>query len=412
MAGVTREAKAAADPFLDRVGLGLLTHSFPPDLVDEVIEQAGVREQRRRALPARLMVYFTLALWLYVRCGYGLVMDKLTVGLAWCGLSDQDVAVPRTGSITKARQRLGPEVMRLLFDRVAGPIGAVGAPGVWWRGWRVCSLDGTTLAVPDSPDNRAAFAKPSNQHDAGSYPLARVVVLAENGTKAVIDAAIDGYQVDERSVAARVIPAMRADMLVLGDRGFPGYELWAQAAATGAALVWRLPAASFNLPVLQVLPDGSYLSRLRGPYRTGRPRPPDIPVRVIEYAVITREATHPGGAGQDTGEVSELFVLITTLTDPDTAPAAELAELYRARWEAETALGALKTTQRGGHDAVLRSRDPAGVRQEFWAMLCVYNALREVICQAASAAGADPARISFKRTLEAARDSAQRDFSP
>ena len=291
------------------------------------------------------MVYFTLALWLYVRCGYGLVMDKLAVGLAWCGLSDEDVATPRTGSITKARQRLGPEVMRLLFDRTAGPLGAADTPGVWWRGWRVCSLDGTTLAVPDSPGNRAVFAKPSNQHDTGAYPLARVVVLAENGTKAVIDAAIDGYQVDERSIAARVIPAMTPDMLVLGDRGFPGYDLWAQAAATGAALVWRLPAASFNLPVRHVLPDGSYLSRLRGPYHNGA-RLPDIPVRVIEYAVITREATHPDGADQDgagnTGEVSELFVLITTLTDPDTAPAAELAELYRARWEAETALGALK----------------------------------------------------------------------
>lgn len=411
MAGVTREVKAAADPFLDRVGLGLLTHSFPPALVDEVIDQAGVREQRRRALPARLMVYFTLALWLYVRCGYGLVMDKLTVGLRWRGLSDEDFTAPRTESITKARQRLGPEVMRLLFDRTAGPIGAADTPGVWWRGRRVCSLDGTTLAVPDSPDNQAASAQPGNRHDTTSYPLARVVALAENGAKAVIDAAIDGYQVDERGIAARVIPAMRTDMLVLGDRGFPGHDLWAQAAATGAALVWRLPAASFTLPVRQVLPDGSYLSRLRGPYRNGT-RSPDILVRVIEYAVhhprgdppgqrrpghrrgqrIVRADHHPARPGHRARGRTRRVVPcpVGSRNRPgrtENHPARRArrgAALPRSRWRAPGILGHALRLQRSARGDLPRRRHRRG------------------------RSGPD----QFTRALEAARDSAQRDFTP
>lgn len=404
MAGVTREALAAEDRLPDRVGIGLLTRVFPPRLVDEVIAETGAREQRYRVLPARLMVYFTLALWLFTRCGYGLVLEKLTAGLTWSGVSEQDWEVPRTGSITKARQRLGPLVLARLFQRIAGSKAVADTPGSsWWRGWRVCSLDATILDVPDTPFNDAVFGRPTNGTASGPFPQVRVAVLAENGTKALIDAAIEGYCVDERTVARQLLPALQSGMLVLADRGFPGYHLWTDAAATGAQLVWRIPA-SFGLPVLQVLPEGTYVSQLTAPDRKGKPTPPPTPVRVIEYTITTTDTSN-------NSTTSELFCLITTLLDPAAAPAMELAQLYHQRWQIETALGALKTDQRGP-GIVLRSHQPAGVLQELWAMFCVYQAIRELAFHAANPTGLDPTQISFKHTLETARDSATRDFSP
>lgn len=403
MAGVTREALAAEDRLPDRVGIGLLTRVFPPELVDAVIEEAGARERRYRALPARLMVYLVLALWLFMRSSYGLVLEKLTAGLTWSGLSDQDWEVPRSGSITKARHRLGPLVMARLFRRVAGPVAAADTPGAWWRGLRVCSLDSSTLDVPDTPFNDVVFGRPTNNKASGPFPQVRIMALAENGTKALIDAAIEGYCVDERTVARRILPSLTEGMLVLADRGFPGYHLWADAAATGAHLAWRIPA-SFGLPVLTTLADNTYLSRLNPPRQKSKPNSPPIPVRVIEYTVITTDTS-------DNTTTSELFCLITTLLNPATAPAMELAQLYHQRWQIETGLGALKTEQRGS-GIVLRSHQPAGVLQEIWAMFCVYQAVRELAFQAATHTSLDPSRISFKHAIETARDSATRDFSP
>jgi hypothetical protein len=402
---------AARDRLPDRIGIGLLTRVFPPELVDAVIEETGAREQRYRALPARLMVYLVLALWLFMRSSYGLVLEKLTAGLAWSGLSDQDWEVPRSGSITKARHRLGPLVMARLFHRTAGPLARPNTPGAWWRGLRVCSLDSSTLDVPDTPFNDAVFGRPSNNTAPGPFPQVRIMALAENGTKTLIDAAIEGYCVDERTVARRVLPSLRPDMLVLADRGFPGYHLWTDAVASGAQLVWRA-AASFALPVLHVLTDGSYLSHLTARHQKGKPTPPPIPVRVIEYTVTTTNTT-TNTSGNTSGEsaASELFCLITTLDDPATAPAIELAQLYHQRWQIETGLGALKTEQRGS-GIVLRSHQPAGVLQEIWAMFCVYQAIRELAFHAATHTNLDPARISFKHAIETARDSATRDFSP
>lgn len=182
---------------------------------------------------------------------------------------------------------------------------------------------------------------------------------------------------------------------MLADRSFASWKLWREAAATGADLCWRM-SASFALPVLQVLPDGTCLSQLKPPRKKdGDP----ISIRVIEYSVLT--------AGEDGAETSELFALATTLLDPAACPAGELALLYHDRWRAETGIGDLKIAIRGGPEVVLRSKTPAMAQQEFWAMLCVYQAIRDLISYAAPP-GLDPGRISFKGALEAARDSTTR----
>src|SRR6266540_3178809 len=391
VAGATRIVKAARDRLPDRVAIGVLTKTFPPELVVAVIDQAEAREQRKRSLPARLTLYFTLAMWLWRESGYEEVLRQLLEGLAW------------SGSITKARVRLGPDAPRLLFARVAGPVGSPDMPGCFWRGLRLTVIDGSTMDVPDSPANRVAFDGPSNADGPGAFPQVRLVAHAECGSKALLDATFDGYRVGETTLAARLLGSLGPGMLVMADRQFLGWRLWRDAAATGAHLLWRASDA-FTLPVLERLSDGSYRSQLPPPRK--RDGPP-IPVRVIEYTVTTTDAH---GA-----EHSELFCLVTTMLDPDDAPIEEIPALYHERWRGETMLDAVKTDLRGGQDVVARSQHPDGVRQEMWALFCLYQALADLVGDAARHYRIDPDRVSFLRARNAARRSVPRiqaDFPP
>lgn len=380
----------------DRISIGVLARTFTPALLDEVIDAADAREIRYRRLPARLVVVFTLACWLFTRSGYGLVMSRLADAHALRGQGWGNWQIPSTGAIAKARARLGPQPLKLLFHRVAGPVGTRATPGVFWRGLRVAAVDGFTLDLADTAENASFYGRGGNgSASANPYPQLRALVLAECGTRALLGGVHGASTAGEQTLATDLLDAFGPGMLVLADRNFASWRLWRAAAATGAQLCWRI-SASFTLPVLQVLPDGTYLSELKPPRKKDGP---PVRVRVIEYSITTTT--------EDGQEVSELFALATTLLDPEQAPAAELAELYHDRWQAETTIGDLKTAQRGGPETVLRSKTPEMVEQEFWAMLCVYQAVRELIGHAAPS-GLDPGRVSFKRTLQAARDSVTR----
>lgn len=393
---MARAGQRAADEggLEDRISVGVLARAFPRGVVDAVIEQAGARELRRRMLPARVVVYYVLALALFMDTGGLRVMRKLAGVLAWAERG-VGVVMPSEEALSKARARLGVAPLRLLFRTVAGPLGAPGAPGVFWRGLRVLSVDGTTLDVQDTAANWERFGGPSTkQADGtrlnGAFPQIRLVALAECGTRALIDTAIGPYAKGEKTLTAELLGALGPDMLVLADRNFPGYELWRDVAATGAHLVWRM-GASFSLPVDTVLEDGTYLSRLKAPKALKAKGGADIVVRVIEYHLLDAA-----------GQVTETFVLATTLRDPEQAPASELAELYHQRWQIETALSAFKSDLRGD-GVVLRSKTPDGAEQECWALLCVYHAIREVISAAAALTEHDPQRISFVAALDAVR---------
>jgi hypothetical protein len=364
VAGVTRVVKAARDRLPARVAIGVLTKTFPPGLVDAVVDQAQARELRKRSLPARLTVYFTLAMWLWREHGYEEVLRQLIDGLGWSGAVPDETDVAWSGSITKARARLGVEPLRLLFTQVAGPVATEQMPGCFWRGLRLTAIDGSALDVPDSPANRAAFDGPGNDDQRGAFPQVRLMVHAECGTKAVLNACFDGYRIAEQTLAGRLLASFGPGMLVLADRNFLSWKLWRDAAATGAQLVWRV-RDSFALPVLERLADGSYLSRLK-PLRKGWGDP--ITVRIIEYTVTTRD--------EHGASVSELFCLATTLLDPHTCPIEEFPGIYRERWQVETLLDAVKTDLRGGTDVLTRSQSPDGTRQEIWALLCLYPSPR------------------------------------
>jgi len=403
----------SARRFTDGISIGVLTRLFHRDLVDEVIAETGRREARSRLLPARVVVYYVLALCLFFEDGYEEVMRKLVNGLGFLGSWRDGWHVPTTGAISQARQRLGEAPLKALFAQVAMPLAVPGTKGSWFHGWRVMAVDGVVLDVPDTPANVAEFGKrPSGVAGVTApFPQVRVLALGECGTHAIVAAAIGGWQEYERDLVQQILPDLEPRMLVLADRGFYSYQLWAQAAATGADLVWRMKSL-VDLPVLQVLPDGSFRSelvpnRMKADFKRGkRSHIPDnarIPVRVIEYDITNR------------GEVVETFRLITTIADHELAPAIELAALYHQRWEFELTLDEIETHQMP-HSRILRSKSPELVRQEIWALLLTHYAVRDFIREAADDHddGLDIDRISFTRSLNIIRRQVtnQAGFSP
>jgi hypothetical protein len=258
-------------------------------------------------------------------------------------------------------------------------------------------MDGTCLDVPDSPANQGLGRSKSGRGEGvGAFPQVRVVGLVEAGTHAIVDAAQGPYTSGEQTLArqlARDGGPLGPGVLLLADRLFVGAQLWRAMARTGADLVWRVKCGSKTapkLPVDQVLADGSWLSRLYAASDRRKRHP--ITVRVIEYIL-----TDPGRRTS-----VDRYRLVTTILDPAATPAGELAALYTERWEVETALGELKTTQRGPRQ-VLRSKSPELVAQEVWAHLLVHYALRAVMHTAALEADLDPDRLSFIASLRVVR---------
>ena len=400
--------------------MGALTKAFPPDLVDRIVETTDTREVRRRLLPARLVVYFVLALWLFRgrNCGYGQVLSKLVDALyhrrrgalllegQWDPAGWVDAGggrqwrIPNISSLSRARGRLGADPLHMLFDAVAGPVGAPEAVGVFCCGLRVISVDGSTTDVPDTPANTAYFGRPGNATREGAFPQVRWLAAAESGTGALIGATFGSYPVGEQTLALDLLAAFHPGMLVLADRNFLSHTLARDVLATGAHILWRA-SASFTLTPIAVLADGTYLAVLH-PRR--KADGPPITVRVIEYTVHT---TGPDG-NEDS---SEVFALVTDLLDPEAHPALDLACAYPMRWECETVIGHHKTDM-GAGKPVLRSKDPEGVAQEMWALFAVYQAIHTLIGAAVDATGIPPDKISFPHALAAATDSVTAGFSP
>lgn len=388
------------DRLVDRVGLGVLASQFPDALVNEVIEETGRRERRSRDLPAALMARYVIALALFPSDGYDEVMRQVKLAEDWLAGDAGPVKVPSTTAISSARDRLGIEPVKRLFERTATPMAVRGkTAGAFYRDWRTCAFDGTTLLVPDTSANAKAYGKPGNDQGVGALPQIRVLGLAECGTRSLLAAAFGGTggskAASEQKLLRTVLDAFAPGMLVLADRNFLGFDTWKRAAATGADLLWRAKLDR-HLPVDQPLADGSYLSHLPEP--GGKRDAETITVRVIEYTLDRDPAT-----GRPLGHANkETYRLVTTILDPDSAPAEELAGLYAERWEDENLFDEIKIHQQDAR-LVLRSRTPERVEQEVWGILALHRALRALIHDAALAQDIDPDRISFTHAVKVVR---------
>jgi hypothetical protein len=365
----------------DYISLGVIAKYFPAEKVHLILKDTERASIRQRDLPAHVVVYYVIALALYMRSSYREVLRCLLEGVQW--LMDPSVRVKVAGKsgISQARRRLGSAPMKALYDSVVTPVATPETRGAWYRQWRLVSLDGSTLDVADTEENEEEFGRPGASRGASAYPKIRFVGLLENGTHVLFAAHMADYATDELKLAEAVLPALRKSMLCLADRFFPSYKLWQQASSTGADLLWRT-RQNARLDVERRLRDGSYISRIYSSTSDRRNRRKGIVVRVIDYRLKGVEDAEP------------IYRLITTILDPKQAPARELAALYHERWEIETALDELKTHLRGAQ-IVLRSKTPELVRQEFYGLLMAHFAIRGLMHEAALQAGEDPDRISF-----------------
>lgn len=384
----------------DHVSLGVLTRVVPRHVVDDVLAETGSVEKRSRLLPAHVVVYFVLALSLFTD-GYEEVIRKLVHGLRFARTWSTRWTVPSTGALSQARRRLGEKPLQALFEAVAVPVAKPGTPGAWLNRWRLMAIDGVMIDMPDTTENRAVFHKPQGG-TRRPFPQSRTVGLVEIGSHAVVAVQIGTIRTGERELAAALTGALTSEMLVVADRGFYSFDLWRTYRRSGAQLLWRI-SAGVRLPVLEVLPDGSYLSEITNQARVSKTRidaekigevslATHIRVRVIEYQIDGH--TDQGGA-------SETFRLITSLTDPDQASAADLANTYQQRWEIESAFREIETYLREGKG--IRAKSPAMVRQELYGLFITHYAIRAFMAEAADTVEMDPDRISFTRTLRIIR---------
>jgi hypothetical protein len=372
----------------DHISLGVLAGTFPPERVRQILAETGKASARERDLPAHVMVYYAIALALYMTVSTREVLRCLLEGLRWLWGAEA-VRVAGRGGISQARTRLGEAPLRRLSERVVRPIATPATKGAWYRAWRLVSLDGSCLDLADTAANGAAFGRPGASRGASAFPQLRFVALVENGTHVVFGASLGGFGEGETTLAHDALPALRPGMLCLADRQFFGHALWQEAAATGADLLWRVKR-NLRLPREARPADGSYLTTIYPREKDRRHQANGVRVRVVEYRLA-------GVAGAE-----PLYRLVTTLLDPAEAPAAELAALSHERWEIEGALDELKTHLRGAR-MVLRSKTPALVRQEFWGLLLAHFAVRGLMHEAALRADEDPDRLSFLHAVRVVR---------
>jgi len=354
------------------------------------LEAGRQRRRRMRLMSLPLTARLVLAMTLLPQASYVEVFAQLVGVLprlpwvrAWW--------VPSSTVVTEWRRRLGVTAMKAVFDRVAGPIVAATDPGGLWHGLRVCALDGCQARIPDSQANRAAFGSSGTSDDGGDspFPLARMVLATARAGRAILAAEQDASRVGEQTLAHRLIdnhPDLftTANLFVV-DRNFLSFEFVDKVhrGGDGAQLVMRAKDR-LRLPVVKRLGPGDYLSYLRSADRKRR-----LEVRVVEYDVRLPDGT-----------VSELFCLVTTLTNHKRYPAVDIAEVYRQRWSAsETTIGECKSaiTDAGpSRGPILRSTEPDLIRQEIWAWLAATQLVRKAGYAATKTTdGISPDQISF-----------------
>jgi hypothetical protein len=372
----------------DFISLGVIAKTFPIDKVHSLLQATGKTSVRQRDLPAHVVIYYVIALALYMQSSCREVLRCLFEGIQWLHPSAK-VKVAGKSGISQARTRLGWEPLRQLHDEVVRPIAAQTTRGAWYRGWRLVSIDGSTLDVADDPANDEAFGRPGSSRGSSAFPQIRFVSLVENGTHVLFGTQMAGCRTSEIALAKSVLSSLQPGMLCLADRNFFGFELWNDARRTGADQLWRVKAGS-RLVRDEELPDGSYLSHIYPSEKDRRHKTNGVTVRVIDYSL------------DGVADAEPTYRLVTTILDHDKAPAQELAALYHERWEIESALDELKTHLRGAN-IVLRSKTPDLVRQEFYGLMMAHFAIRGLMHEAALKADKDPDRLSFLHAVRVIR---------
>lgn len=373
---------AQHDPTLlgDTALLPALEHIIPPAQIAAAVAAHTPPGSRRRKLFGDRLVTLLIAAFLLPMPALDHALDLLLLSHVPSGGGEP----PATkGAISRARRRWGTAPFVTLFRTVCRPLATQEEVDAWRFGLRVMAIDGTCEDVADTPENAQVFGRQQNGKRASVFPLLHGVYLVECGTRVICDAVFAPCHTGERTLARRLLRSVTREMLLLWDQGFHGYPLVAAARSCGAHLVCRIPFFQTIVPEL-TLPDGSFLARLyaRPPSRRTR-RTPFLRVRIITYTLDDDPRTQR---------------LLTTLLDHTRAPALEVVATYHERWEVELAVDELKTHLHLA-PGPFRSPTPLGVRQEAYALLLAHYCVRAFLLEAARAAGIDPDRLSFTRTV-------------
>jgi len=370
------------------LSIGILAKTYTHEKIQEILKREGLESQRVRDLPSDVLVYYIIALGLYMAVSTGEVLRSLVEGLQWLKLEEGGIAVAGRTGISKARSRLGPKPIKALWEESAQLLAQEEKGVGFYRGMRLMAIDGSTLDVADTEKNLEYFGKQDSSRGKSAYPQMRFVSLCECGTHSIYAVRMGVYKTAESSLAEELLNYLKPGMLCLADRLYATYPLWQKASSTGAELLWRVRSNAL-LPVEKVLKDGSYISTIYPSTKSRRNQSAGIAVRVIEYEV-------------ENTEDPQIYRLVTTLLDPEGASALELAALYQQRWEIEITLDEFKTHLRGGR-VVLRSKTPDLVIQEFYGMMLAHRAVRTLMYQAAASRNIDPDRLSFTHSVRVIR---------
>lgn len=365
----------------------LFSETLDREWIAQALQATGTATIRRRKLPAEYVV------WLVI--GMGLLRDRSIREV----VRHLDLVLPTgprretvSGSaISQARERLGPDPLAALFAQCATVWGPAAADAERWCGLAVYGVDGTTLRVPDTPENDAAFGRvPTRWESTGGYPLLRLVALMVLRRHVLTGLAIGAYRDSELALATTLWPQLPDASLVVLDREFATYALFHQLADAARQRHWLSRAktgrTALRRRAVAQLGPGDSLVELRPSHesrRVHRDLPPTLRVRAIRY--------HHRGFRPQT--------LLTSLLDPVAYPAAALVALYHERWELELGFDEVKTHTLEREEA-LRSKTPARIRQEVWGLAIGYNLVRLAMARVAERAGVVPTRISFRHALQ------------
>lgn len=370
-----------------------LAQALRPEWIRQALRGSGRESIRRRRLPAELTMYCMVLLCLHRRVSYVNLLEKL-MGTWWTQQYWDKAGPPCSAALTKARDRLGVEPFRVLYEHSSREWAAQHA-GLRLHGKRVYSLDGTTVKTADTAENRRAFGAPGASRGRSAYPQMRIVTLADAGTRLIRAERYGGYHDAEVNLARELLPLIAADSIVVQDRNFLAYDfLWDIVHQRHADFVVRLKK-NVRPRLVKRLGAGDAIVEVEipPPYRRHRK---DMP-RTWRLRMITFV---PDGGKEE-------IRLLTSLT-AETFTKEELAGLYHERWEEETITDELKThlcdCATVNRAVAFRSKTPHRVEQEFYALLCAYNALRFLMAEAAEEAEVCPRRVSFTSALERLRE--------
>lgn len=358
-----------------------LGQHLPYEWIEQAVAYTGKASIRQRRLPAEQVVWLVIALALYRHQSISEVVDDLDLALP-----DLEAPFVSKSAVAQARQRLGAEPLKALFEIAGRAWADQDRKQYLFKGLNLFAMDGTTLKTADTPEHREHFgAQVYPSKAVSSYPQVRGVTLTAVPTHLVRNAVFGPYGVNEMLYAKELLSSIPDDSLTAFDKGFLSAEILCSLTAAGSNRHFVIPAkANTKWEVIEGTPDDAVVAMRVSPQ--ARKKCPTLPEVWKARAITVLDQS------------ARKHVLLTSLFDRKRYTAADIAACYTRRWQIETSYRELKQTMLG-MALTLRSKTVEGVYQEIWGALTAYNLIRLEIAKAALSVKCEPTEISFIRAF-------------